>query len=119
MVLKEGEIIHAITRSLFKDDARRHFAGRVIEASEQAVRARGYLFVYNAVAGEFVRRRHQRVYIIPIGDSGTIVNVLPDDVDLENLTYEAEAEADDFVLTDRKDLRYSFSEFLWKTYEKS
>jgi len=44
----------------------------------------GYLFVYNAVAGEFVRRRHQRVYIIPIGDSGTIVNVLPDDVDLEN-----------------------------------
>jgi hypothetical protein len=109
-VLKEGEIVHVITRRQFEKDAIRHFVGEVKAASDTVARVRGYLFVYDMVKGHFVRRRNPRVRIVPLADSGTIVNVLPNNVDPDSLTYEI-GDEEQLVLTDKKAFTYNLNEF--------
>ena len=109
-VLKEGEIVHIITRRQFESDAIRHFVGEVKAVSDTVARVRGYLFVYDMMKGHFVRRRNPRVRIVPLADSGTIVNVLPNNVDPDSLTYEI-GDEEQLVLTDRKSFTYNLSEF--------
>jgi hypothetical protein len=116
MVLKEGEIVHVITRRLFDSDVRHHFVGEVKAVSDRAARVRGYSFVHDIMKGRFVRRQNLRIRIVPIGDGGTIINVLPNDVDLESLKYEAGGEEEQLVLTDKKSFRYNMSEFLCRKH---
>ncbi|HLC03620.1 MAG TPA: hypothetical protein VJK02_11330 [Anaerolineales bacterium] len=47
MVITVGEEVHIITRRLFENDLRRHFAGLVEEVSRSLLRARGHVFVFD------------------------------------------------------------------------
>jgi hypothetical protein len=86
-ILDVGEKIHFITRRLFVDDLRRHFAGVVQAVSEQQVRAEGYVFVFNAGTNEYLRRTPKRVRVFALS-VGNIINVIPSDVDIEGLQYQ-------------------------------
>lgn len=86
-VVDVGEKIHIITRRSYKEDVRRHFAGVVTAANGTVVRAEGYLFVFNPVTLEYVRRPELRTKIIGLGDANQIVTVLPWNVVLKRLGY--------------------------------
>jgi hypothetical protein len=86
-VLNMGDKVHIITRRLFPDDIRRHFAGEVLEASGDQVRVEGYVFVYNQATNEYERRPDKRIRIFSLSGAGVIVIVLPKTVDLDALHY--------------------------------
>ena len=83
-----GEGVHIITRRLFPDDTRRHFAGTITVASDSLIRAEGWVFVFHRGTNEFVKRSDMRTRVFSVGDSGNIVNILPAGVDPAELRYE-------------------------------
>ena len=110
MLLKPGEKAHVITRRLFDNDLRRHFAGEVQEATETAVRLEGFVFVFDSGSSQFVRRPERRVRIIGLADSGQIVNVIPQTVNLEELSYGVSSE-NRTIITDGKSFSLEVNEF--------
>lgn len=87
-VVEVGEAVHVVTRRVFPDDVRRHFAGRVTAVSENLFRAEGWVFVFNRGTNEFIRRSELRTRVFAPVDAGNIVNVLPSGVNPANLRYE-------------------------------
>jgi hypothetical protein len=110
MVLNKGEKVHVITRRLFDNDLRRHFVGEVEAVSEVAVRLAGYVFVFDPGNNQYVKRPERRVRIIGLADSGSIINVLPQHVDLDALSYQMSAQ-DRSVLTDGSSFSLDINEF--------
>lgn len=110
MLLDIGENIHVITRRCFEDDLRRHFVGEVKTISETAVRAEGYVFVFNTVKNEYIRRDAVRTRIISIVDGGNIINVLPQGILLKNLRYRQSKE-NRLILTDDASFELDINEF--------
>ena len=110
MLLKPGEKIHVITRRHFDGDLRRHFVGQVVAATENTARVRGYTFVFYPGPNEYVRRPDLRERIIALSDAGNIVNVIPENVNLEDLIYRA-SEQNRLVVTDRKSFSLDINEF--------
>jgi hypothetical protein len=87
MMLKSGDKIHVVHRQLFDKDVRRHFIG-VIEACEGSlIRAVGYLYAADRKSNKFVPYPPVRTRIISI-DSGVIVNLLPDNVQIDQIQYQ-------------------------------
>jgi len=78
MIIKQNEKVHIITRRLFEDDLRRHFAGEVIAASDNNIRAKGHVFVLNSSKNEFVVRPEIRERIFSLQDNALIINIIPD-----------------------------------------
>ena len=99
MVLNKDEIIHIFTRRRYADDVRRHFVGRVVEATDVSARVEGFAFVFDPNRNEYVKREHKRMRIIALADSGNIINVLPLSVELEELKY-AMSDRGKLVVTD-------------------
>lgn len=87
-LLNAGEKVHVIERRMFDGDARRHFVGEVEAASDTAVRVTGYTFVCNPMTGSFDRREPARTRIIPLGASGVVVYVIPEQIEIEAVRYE-------------------------------
>ena len=87
VVLQRGEKLHIISRRFFENDVRRHFVGEVEEISETAVRVSGYVFVLDKGRNEFVRHSDKRTRVFPLPDIGLIINVLPRDVEIDNVVY--------------------------------
>jgi hypothetical protein len=110
MVLKEGEKVHVITRRSFDTDLRRHFVGEVQAVSEVAIRLEGYVFVLDASNNQYVKRPGRRVRVFDLADSGSIINVIPVDVDLDDLSYQTSAQ-NRSVLTDGKSYSLDINEF--------
>jgi hypothetical protein len=102
--------VHIITRRRFETDLRRHFAGVVETCTESIIRVKGYAFIFDPVLGEFVRREKMRARLFGLMDAGLIINILPDTVDLENLTYTTDSSGNR-ILTDNKDFKMNISEF--------
>lgn len=88
MILYPGEKIHVIHRQLFVNDARRHFIGIVEECDGALVRANGFLFAMDTKSNQFVRRDTVRTRILSLLSDSVIINVLPEDVQIEQLTYQ-------------------------------
>ena len=109
IVLEHGEKVLVIARRWFPGDLRRHFAGIVERCAQGAVRVRGYAFVHDATKGGFVKRKSQRTRVFPL-DNHIIVLVLPYDVDIGALRYDA-AEDAALVVTDGRHVRIDISEF--------
>jgi hypothetical protein len=86
-VLNIGDKVHIITRRLFPEDIRRHFAGEVLESSGDQIRTEGYVFIYNQATNEYERRPEKRIRIFSLSGAGVIVIVLPKTADLEALHY--------------------------------
>jgi hypothetical protein len=110
MLLKPGEKIHVITRRYFDGDLRRHFAGQVVTATESTARVQGYTFVFYPGPNEYVRRPDLRERIIALSDAGNIINVIPQEVNLEDLVYRP-SEQNRLVVTDRKSFSLDINEF--------
>ncbi len=96
-LFKIGEKVHVIHRQLYEGDARRHFVGTVKAYENGSARVTGFLFALDTKLNQFVRRASMRTRIIPLGCGSVVVNVIPDDVELENITYEYRSGGDTIV----------------------
>ncbi len=110
MLLKVGEKIHVITRRLFEGEVRRHFAGEVKDTTERNARLEGYVYVFDSTRNEFVRKSDKRVKLVTIGDSGYIMNVIPETVSIEDLVY-VNTEDNKLIVSDGKEFKLDINEF--------
>ena len=110
MILKNGEKVFIISRRIFEKDLRRHFVGEVLESNEAVARVRGYAFVYDDINSDFVRREELRTRIIPLTDAGYIINLLPSEAVLEEISYQTD-ERNQRTITDGKTFQLNISEF--------
>ena len=106
---KLGEVIHVIERRIFSGDVRRHFVGEIEACSNSALRVKGYLFVYDSSASAFLRKPEIRTRVIPL-DNRVIINVLPDGVSFDSVSYTLDAEGN-LTLTDGAGFELDVSEF--------
>ncbi len=86
-VLEIGDKVHVMTRRQFPDDLRRHFAGTVQAVSDQLARVEGYVFVYHSGRNEYEKRGEKRLRILSLSDAGNIINVIPNEVEIDSLRY--------------------------------
>ena len=82
-----GDKLHIITRRLFHEDVRRHFAGEVVSASDELFEIQGYTFVFHSGTNEYRKRPEIRTRIFSLADAGHIVNKIPREVDIASLEY--------------------------------
>lgn len=88
-IVTAGEKIHVITRRLFKDDVRRHFAGIVtaVNSVQDVIRAEGFTFVFESASMKYIRREDLRCRVISLIDAGVNITMLPKDVNIGQLRY--------------------------------
>lgn len=110
-VIESGDKLHIITRSNFKEDLRRHFAGTVLAASESQVRVQGYAFVFKRSSSMYRRRPELRTRIFGISDPQLIVFVLPPEVSIERLNYTVDSYNGRLTLTDGLNFQLDMNEF--------
>ncbi len=108
-VIGIGDKLHIMTRRLFEEDIRRHFAGEVTGVSDALVELQGHTFVFNTSVNEYKRLPEIRTRIFSPGDAGHVVNRLPRDVDLGQLAYRVIDQH--LVLTDGRSFSLAINEF--------
>ncbi len=104
-----GDRIHIITRRLFAEDLRRHFAGEVTAIAGDLAEVRGYAFVFNAGTNEYRKRPELRTRLFSLGHAGYIVTKMPRDVSLEDLQYRTVDKR--LVVTDGREFTLDINEF--------
>jgi len=107
MILDVGEKVHIIERRYFAEDVRRHFVGEIIKSSDNAIRVKGYVWVFDIMRG-FIRRSEARERVLYPSDRSTI-NIVPKEVDLGEVKYVVSSEG--LVVTDGKKFRLDINEF--------
>jgi len=110
MVISKGEKVHIIRRRNFADDLRRHFIGEVKEVNGRVVRVEGYVFIFDSTKSYYFKIDKKRTTVIDLADSGYIVNIIPPDVNIENLVYK-ESREKRLVVTDEKSFSLDINEF--------
>ena len=110
MVLSKGEKVFVIIRRLFEKDLRRNFIGEILEVSETAIRARGYMFVFDEATRDFIRRDKLQTNIYSLTDGGIVVIVLSEEINLNDTRYIINDKGQR-ILTDGKALSLQVSEF--------
>jgi len=110
MVLNVGDKVHVVERRYFEEDIRRHFVGEVIAYSDHALRVKGHVWVLDKLTREFVRRPEERERVIFPGDR-LIVNIIPNDTNLDEIKYVSLPQKG-IVVTDGKKYTLDLSEFL-------
>ena len=108
MILKPGEKVHVIHRQLYDDDVRRHFVGVVDACEGNLARVTGHLFAMDHKLNQFSKREGLRTRIIALDSGTTILNVLPERVKIEDVTYQFH-NADDIVVTDGTDWHFELT----------
>lgn len=111
MILAKGEKVHIIHRRTLEHEPHRHFVGEVDDYQNGVARVVGYLYTVDREVGGYVRRPQKRIRIISIASGDTFVNVIPDSVDLENITYQQEKKA--IRVSDGSDWYLDISEVAW------
>ena len=86
-VIAVGDKLHIMTRRLFEEDVRRHFAGQVLAVSGALVEVEGYTFIFHPGVNEYRRLPELRTRVFSIGEAAYIVNKIPRAVDVETLGY--------------------------------
>jgi hypothetical protein len=109
MILEPGEKVHIVERRYFADDVRRHLIGEVLKCTEQAIRLKGNVWVFDMANGRFVRKPDSRERIVCLGDRLTI-NVLPPEADLGAAKYVTDPQRG-LLLTDDKSFSLEITEF--------
>lgn len=111
-ILKPGEKIHVIHRRRFDKDIRRHFVGTVEAYEAGLIRATGYVFVVDELNQHlFTKRPDRRTKLIPLASGDVIVNVLPEDLDTEQVRYELDGRK--LWVTDGNGWKMDVKEFGW------
>jgi hypothetical protein len=109
MVVEPGEKVHIIERRYFVEDVRRHFIGQVVKAEPDAIRIKGYAWVFEPTKANYVRKPEVRERVFYPSDR-LIINIIPLDVDLGKIRYETVAQKG-LVVTDDKEFSLDINEF--------
>jgi hypothetical protein len=112
MILKKGEKIHVIHRRLFETEARRHFLGVVEDYEGGVARVTGNVFAVDRSKYVFVRRPEKRTRLISIVSGDLLINILPPEVNLEEVFYKVENKVT--RVTDGKNWHLDLSEVAWQ-----
>jgi hypothetical protein len=110
VVIEKGEKIHVIMRRLIESAVQRHFAGEVVEAEGATVRATGYVFIYDETKAQYIKKVAPRTTIFDLAESGYIVNLLPQSVDVADLQYKT-IERSYLAVVDGKGFELEINEF--------
>ena len=110
MILSKGELIFVVTRRGFEKDLRRHFIGEIQEVSEVAIKACGYVFVFDETINDFVRYEELRTCIFSLIDAGIIVSLLPEEIILKQIRYSFD-DKNRRIITDGSSFKLNVSEF--------
>lgn len=111
-LLRPGEKIHVMHRRNFDKDVRRHFVGRVETYEHGVARASGYVFVIDDLNKHlFIKRPDRRTKLLPVSSGDVIVNVIPQSVDLDAVTYQLQDRS--LRVTDGADWSMDVKEFGW------
>lgn len=110
MLMHPGDKLHIIARRRFENDIRRHFAGEVQAVDQNAIRAKGYVFIFDNVSKQFVKKEEQHTRILSLVDSGFIINVLPPETDIEEVHYQL-SEENHLEVTDNNRFHLDIQEF--------
>ncbi len=108
MIFK-GEKILLLQRRFFILEIRRLFLGEVEGASDVAIRAHGYSFVFDESSGDYIRWDDLRTRIISLTDAGNVIFIIPKEVNLEEVNFKWKD--NQRILTDDKSFSLSMSEF--------
>jgi hypothetical protein len=108
-VLDVGDKLHIMTRRLFADDIHLHFVGEIIAISVPIFRAQGYAFIFDSGTNSYIKHPKARIRIVSLSDAGHIINVIPQDVDLNALQYRTVAGR--LAITDDRDFSLEINEF--------
>jgi hypothetical protein len=112
MILQQGEKIHVIHRRNFETDPHRHFAGTVDDYENGIARVTGHIYTVDMVKFSFFRRPELRTRIISLISGDLLVNVLPEEVDLEKVVYKQEKSS--VRVTDGSDWHMDISDLAWR-----
>ena len=85
--IKVGDKVHIITRRLFENDVRRHYAGEVTRISGDLQEIQGYAFVFEPGMNEYKKRPELRTRIFSLGMDGLIVTKIPASIAIASLSY--------------------------------
>jgi len=110
MIIQKNEKVHIITRRLFEGDLRRHFVGIVMDASEHAIKVRGFVYVFDEGKNEFVRRDGERQRLFSITDADLVINLLPSGALISNIRYQLD-EQRNRIVTDGETFTLNINEF--------
>jgi hypothetical protein len=110
MIIETGNKVHVIYRALFDNSARRHFLGEVRAVEGVVCRVEGFVFIYDQKSTMFIRRPERRITILDLGESGYIVNVIDQEVNLDNVTYRYVQDVG-LVATDDQGFTLNINEF--------
>ena len=69
------------------DDVHPHFVGEISAVTGQLFRAKGYSFVFDSGTNSYVRHPEARTRLFSLSDAGYIINVIPQEVELNSLQY--------------------------------
>lgn len=111
MILQKGEKVHVIHRRIFEKEARRHFVGIVEDYEGGVARVVGYVYTVDRSKFTFVRRQEKRTRIISLVSGNSLVNIIPDSVDIEKIVYRQEKKA--VRVTDGSNWHLDLSEVAW------
>ena len=110
MLVQSGEKVHVIIRRRFETDLRRHLVGEIQEVYATSARITGYDFFLDTTKNQFIKKTVIRTTIIDLAESGYVVNILPDEVELDNLKYVIN-EQKRLVMTDNAGFVLDINEF--------
>ncbi len=110
MILQKGEKIHVVMRRLFDGDVQRHFAGVVQEIQNDILRCEGYVFAFNLSRNEFEKHTGKRQRIVALADSRNIINIIPPEIEIDELFYGVSKEKH-MEVTDGKTFHLDLNEF--------
>lgn len=108
MLLKRGDKVHVLIRRRFEKDIRRHMIGLVEDTSENSILVEGRKAIYNGATANYSILEDTTLQVVPIIDSGIILTVMPEEVELGDLYYETSPGST--VLTDGKNYRLRINE---------
>jgi len=109
MILDTGERVHIIERRYFPEDLRRHLIGEVTRCTENTIRVKGRVWVFDGAKGQFIQKPEERDRVVRLGDRLTI-NVIPPEVNLSEIRYVVTPQKG-LVVTDGKKFSLDVSEF--------
>lgn len=109
-LIDAGDKLHVVTRRLFSDNVRRHFAGEIVAVDGVIARVEGFTFIYDEKSTTFKRTPQRQTSIYDLAESGYIVNIIPRNVDIDQLHYKT-VERTHVIVTDGGDFSLGINEF--------
>jgi hypothetical protein len=88
MLLEAGNKLLISHRRLFQHDAPRFFIGEVQAWEEGIAKVSGYSFVRDIPTSRILKKADRRTKLVPVASQAYIVYQLPDDVDLETVSFD-------------------------------